>query len=166
MNFKIKYKNYSKDLKINKEDVNELNFHESTIANFTEVLEIPKEAILIHESKYSDSKYYFDKKNNDIYRQSDHWGYMIRSCDWFLNNNFKYVDYTGVKIGKCNLKDFTFKKDISNEIKNIINKANNINISKTKYRFIENRFFENENVIFGFILGGSKKILEINEIWG
>ncbi|MEX0313435.1 MAG: hypothetical protein AB3N18_04595 [Allomuricauda sp.] len=58
------------------------NFHIATRGEFIEIDEVPEGFELFFKSKKS--KYYKDSDSSVLIRESDHWGYRIKLCDWFL----------------------------------------------------------------------------------
>ena len=79
------------------------DFHLNTFANFTAIKskEVP-------ETKpdfvsRSGSKYWYDKKNKTVIRQSDHWGRTIATCNWLIDSK---ADSGRTRQGICKLSDF------------------------------------------------------------
>lgn len=58
------------------------NFFKQTKGVFDQIKEIPSGFIQIFKSK--GSEYYTNDAKTHIVRVSDHWGWFIRDCDWFL----------------------------------------------------------------------------------
>lgn len=85
---------------------NKDNFYMATTANFT------KCNIPTTECDYqslSGSKYYYT--NDGVIRVSNHWGYSIASCNWFLDNEcYDAIDsYGKLYAGYCKFSDFKLK---------------------------------------------------------
>jgi hypothetical protein len=82
-----------------------------------EAMKADTDRFLWEQSPKSDSEYLIDKKNDDIYRFSDHWG-CVASCTWVAafdgttNEEFAQgICRTDYGIAVSNIKNFTRKKD-------------------------------------------------------
>jgi hypothetical protein len=80
------------------------NFYDSTACDWKEVKSHP-EGKPDYESD-SGSKYWYT--DNGVYRESDHWGFGVGSCDWTLNENpeLSWRDNEKVRVGYADFKDF------------------------------------------------------------
>lgn len=86
------------------------NFFIASKGMFTEVEEIPKNFTPLHKSRGSEYFISYDKKV--LIRRSNHWGYGIRFCNWYLKGYGydscrrwkKNVD-SPCKIGRVNIND-------------------------------------------------------------
>lgn len=79
------------------------NFFVATKANYIKC-KMPK-----GEADYTSrtgSKYYYSE--NGVVRVSDHWGYMIASCQWNLNNDYSEKE---IKAGFCEWTQFKSNYD-------------------------------------------------------
>lgn len=83
--------------------INKNNFFDFTTVNFTEVEFLPKDAKLSFVSK-SDSAYWYNQEG--VYRESDHWGCGIATCNWFLNNRIENCGSYYPVIGFARWEDF------------------------------------------------------------
>jgi hypothetical protein len=63
------------------------NFYISTTATFTEIKKIPDGFLEFFKSK--GSQYFTNELKDVVVRKSDHWGYGIRHCNWFLKGHEK-----------------------------------------------------------------------------
>lgn len=102
------------------------NFHLSTRATF---VPYPKNKIPNRRPDYdsskkeystSQSKYWYTK--DSVIRLSDHWGYGIASCDWFLkgytDNTAKWWSDDGTPVaGICHISNFEDKEPLTAETK-------------------------------------------------
>lgn len=80
------------------------NFYDSTACDWKEVKSHP-EGKPDYESD-SGSKYWYT--DSGVYRESDHWGFGVGSCDWTLNENpeLSWRDNEKVRVGYADFKDF------------------------------------------------------------
>lgn len=58
------------------------NFHIQTKGVFYRIDEVPEGYVSIFRSK--GSEYFTNAAKTKVVRVSDHWGYFIKDCDWFL----------------------------------------------------------------------------------
>lgn len=108
------YDKYVKELEkwqIGKADKN--NFFESTVANWERVEKPKREPDYIsRDSKGKiSSKYWYTDEG--VYRESNHWGKNVATCDWFLGGYNKSSDKSikvgSKKVGYAKFKDFQMK---------------------------------------------------------
>lgn len=80
------------------------NFYDYTACDWKEVKSHP-EGKPDYESD-SGSKYWYT--DSGVYRESDHWGFGVGSCDWTLNENpeLSWRDNEKVRVGYADFKDF------------------------------------------------------------
>ena len=105
------YDKYVKELEkwqIGKADKN--NFFESTVATWKRVDRPNREPDYISRDRKGriSSKYWYTK--DGVYRESNHWGKDVASCDWFLGGynkgDDKSIKVGSKKVGYANYSDF------------------------------------------------------------
>lgn len=84
------------------------NYHLASEGTFKQIFEIPEGFDVVFKSK--GSKYYVDKDDTQLIRVSDHWGYNIKHCNWFLEGYNKmpcglWKNTYGEKIGIINFNE-------------------------------------------------------------
>ena len=89
--------------------INHSNFHIATVGQFHPIEEIPDRFRMVYKSK--GSEYYLSEDHLELIRKSDHWGYGISQCKWFLNGYDKihcgrwHKLKIGTKIGIIRFED-------------------------------------------------------------
>lgn len=93
------------------------NFHIATYGWWQEIPELIEGYELIHKSK--GSAYWASPCGEILIRKSDHWGYQIKYCDWFIKG-YKKMHCThwrrnfGVKMAWIRVSDLqTFREEIT-----------------------------------------------------
>lgn len=86
------------------EPITKDNYYSSTACNWSEVDKAPEGKP--DYTSDSGSKYWYTEQG--VYRESDHWGFGVGSCDWTLNSNpeLSHRDEEGDRIGFAQWKDF------------------------------------------------------------
>jgi hypothetical protein len=142
-------KSYFPENTITTREINKDNFHKSTIANFKTVESVPKRKPDFISN--SGSKYWYEE--NGVFRESDHWGAGIKSCDWFLNGEFSHshewsfvsIDGTSVRVDKPFVTGFAKYNDFVDNDKLTRENETNIFESLIKDGLLINKYEYNQD---------------------
>ena len=89
------------------------NFHIKSEGTFAPIDLIPQNFKSFFKSK--SSEYFTNKNKTKLIRISDHWGFNIKKCNWFLNgydlcdcNNWRKLNGNSFIIGMINISKLKY----------------------------------------------------------
>lgn len=81
---------------------NKANYYMGTEASWSDAEAPEREPDYISDSG---SAYWYTERG--VFRESNHWGYEVASCDWFLGEKESaWLDCHGLRCGYCPWRDF------------------------------------------------------------
>lgn len=104
--------------------VNIENFFIATVGEFKQLSGVTGMFNLFFQSK--GSQYFTNEAKDTLIRKSDHWGYDIRFCHWFLSgykreSSWKWIKKYGNE-KRCGIIKFTELKNITQDVAKVIEK--------------------------------------------